>query len=67
MVCELNYNNEMSLSDFIKALYEFENVDALIECINVFKEEGKTLEEVKKMSDEEMFKYFIAAEKKVSQ
>ncbi|MBQ6220326.1 MAG: hypothetical protein IJJ47_11385 [Methanosphaera sp.] len=66
MVCEINYNHEMLLSDFIKTLYEFENIDALVECVNTLKEE-KTLDEVKKMSEEEMFKYFLAAENKVNQ
>ena len=64
MVCEINYEHEVSLSEYIKNLCEFENLDALFECVRTLKEE-KSLEEIQKMSDEEMFLYFTEAEKKV--
>lgn len=64
MVCEINYEHEVSLSEYIKNLCEFENLDALFECVKTLKAE-KDLEEIQKMSDEEMFTYFTEAEKKV--
>ena len=43
MVCEINYEaKEMSLSDYIKNLCEFENVEVLFECVKMLKSE-KTL------------------------
>ena len=62
MVCEINYEpKEMSLSEYIKGLCEFENIDALFECVKTLKEE-KSLDEIKDMSDEEMLIYFSKAE-----
>ncbi len=64
MVCEINYEKkEMSLSEYIKGLCEFENVEALFECVKRLKEE-KSLDEIKEMDDEEMLMYFMDAEKK---
>lgn len=64
MVCEINYEEkEMSLSEFIKGLCEFENVEALFECVKTLKEE-KSLDEIKQMNDEDMLIYFMNAEKK---
>lgn len=64
MVCEINYEKkEMSLSEYIKSLCEFENVEALFECVKTLKEE-KSLDEIKEMDDEEMLIYFMDAEKK---
>jgi len=65
MVCEINYETkEMSLSDYIKNLCEFENIEALFECVKMIKKEKK-LDEIKEMNDEEMLIYFMNAEKKV--
>ncbi|WP_292473543.1 hypothetical protein [Methanosphaera sp.] len=65
MVCEINYEaKEMSLSDYIKNLCEFENVEALFECVKMLKSE-KTLEEIQSLDDEAMLKYFMDAEKKI--
>ncbi|RAP48666.1 MAG: hypothetical protein BZ135_00365 [Methanosphaera sp. rholeuAM6] len=64
MVCEINYEHEESLSDFIKNLCEFENIDALFECVKTLKVE-KSVEEIQKMDDLEMFEYFSRAEEKV--
>lgn len=66
MVCEINYEHETSLSDYIKNLCEFNNLKALIECVKTLKEE-KSIEEIQKLDDEEIFKYFLEAEKKVQQ
>lgn len=64
MVCEINYEKkEMSLSEYIKGLCEFENVEALFECVKRLKEE-KSLDEIREMDDEEMLMYFMDAEKK---
>ena len=42
MVCEINYEaKEMSLSDYIKNLCEFENVEALFECVKMLKKKQK--------------------------
>ena len=65
MVCEINYEEkETSLSEYIKALCEFENVEALFECVKTLKEE-KSLDEIKQMDDEQMLIYFMSAEKKI--
>ncbi len=65
MVCEINYEEkEMSLSEYIKSLCEFENVEALFECVKTLKDE-KSLDEIKQMEDEEMLIYFLNAEKKI--
>ncbi len=65
MVCEINYEEaETSLSDFIKTLCEFDNVEALFECVKLLKEE-KSIDEIKNLDDEEMLKYFLEAEKRV--
>lgn len=65
MVCEINYEEkEMSLSEYIKSLCEFENIEALFECVKTLKEE-KSLDEIKNLNDEEMLTYFMAAEKSV--
>lgn len=65
MVCEINYEpKEISLSEYIKNLCEFENVDALFECVKTLKAE-KTLDEIQSMNDEEMLIYFMKAEKEV--
>ena len=61
----INYEaKEMSLSDYIKNLCEFENVEALFECVKMLKSE-KTLEEIQSLDDETMLKYFMDAEKKI--
>lgn len=66
MVCEINYEaKEVSLSEYIKNLCEFENVEALFECVKMLKAE-KTMDEIKAMNDEEMLIYFMNAEKEVS-
>jgi hypothetical protein len=62
MVCELNTKKELSLAEFIKILYEFNNVEALTLCVKNLKEKY-TLDEVKNLSDEELYKYFVEAEK----
>ena len=62
MVCELDTKKELSLSEFIRILYEFDNIDALTSCVKTLQEQY-TLDEVKALSDEEIFKYFIEAEK----
>ena len=64
MVCEISTVKELSLSEFIKILYEFENLDALVECVNNLKKEY-SLDEVKKLSDEELLKEFMKAEKQL--
>lgn len=65
MVCEINYEaKEVSLSEYIKNLCEFENVEALFECVKTLKAE-KTMDEIKEMNDEEMLMYFMKAEKEV--
>ena len=65
MVCEINYEaKEISLSEYIKNLCEFENVEALFECVKTLKAE-KTMDEIKEMNDEEMLIYFMKAEKEV--
>lgn len=65
MVCEINYEpKEMSLSEYIKNLCEFENVEALFECVKMIKKENN-INEIKEMSDEEILIYFMNAEKKV--
>lgn len=64
MVCEISTVKELSLSEFIKILYEFENIDALVQCVKNLKEEY-TLDEVKKLSDEELLKEFMKAENQV--
>jgi hypothetical protein len=64
MVCEIIEENEMSLSEYIKNLCEFENVEALFECVRNLKED-KTLEEIQSLTDEEILTYFMNAEKKV--
>ncbi|MDO5826509.1 MAG: hypothetical protein Q4Q22_09015 [Methanosphaera sp.] len=61
MVCELNTQKELSLSEFIKILYEFDNIDALTACVKTLKDEY-TLDEVKALSDEDLYKYFVEAE-----
>ncbi|RAP54453.1 MAG: hypothetical protein BZ137_02145 [Methanosphaera sp. rholeuAM130] len=61
MVCELNTQKELSLSEFIKILYEFDNIDALTVCVKTLKDEY-TLDEVKALSDEDLYKYFVEAE-----
>ncbi|AWX32157.1 MAG: hypothetical protein IJJ11_06610 [Methanosphaera sp.] len=61
MVCELNTQKELSLSEFIKILYEFNNIDALTLCVKTLKDKY-TLDEVKDLSDEELYKYFVEAE-----
>ncbi len=66
MVCEINYEKkEVSLSEYIKNLCEFENVEALFECVKQLKEE-KSIDEIKKLSDEEIFIAFTNAEKSVN-
>ena len=66
MVCEINYEKkEVSLSEYIKNLCEFENVEALFECVKQLKEE-KSIDEIKKLSDEEIFILFTNAEKSVN-
>lgn len=64
MVCEISTVKELSLSEFIKILYEFESIDALVQCVKNLKEEY-TLDEVKKLSDEELLKEFMKAENQV--
>jgi len=54
----------MSLSEYIKSLCEFQNVEALFECVKTLKDE-KSLDEIKQMEDEEMLIYFLNAEKKI--
>ncbi|WP_323735983.1 hypothetical protein PXD04_08845 [Methanosphaera sp. ISO3-F5] len=66
MVCEINYEHEKSLSDYIKSLCEVENVEVIFECVRMLKED-KSLEEIKELNDEEMFNYYVKAEKKVSE
>ena len=64
MVCEINYEEkETSLSEYIKSLCEFENIDALYDCVKTLKEE-KTLDEIKQMDDLEMYEYFSKSENK---
>ena len=62
MVCELDTKKELSLSEFIRILYEFDNIDALTSCVKTLQEKY-SLDEVNALSDEEIFKYFIEAEK----
>lgn len=65
MVCEINYEHEKSLSEYIKNLCEVENVEVLFECVRLLKED-KSLEEIKRLNDEEMFTYYLKAEKEVN-
>lgn len=65
MVCEINYDHEKSLSDYIKNLCEVENVEVIFECVKILKQE-KSLDEIKNLNDEEMFNYYIKAEKEVN-
>lgn len=60
MVCEITPRNELSLAEFIKILYEFDDIEKLVRCVNILKE-SMTLEEVKNLSDEEMFELFMDA------
>ena len=60
MVCEFTPRNELSLSDFIKILYEFDDIEKLVRCVENLKE-TMTLDEVKNLSDEEMFRIFMDA------
>lgn len=62
MACELPMEKEMSLSEFIKILYEFEDLDTLYECVKSIKEKY-TLDEVNELSDEDMYNYFIKFQK----
>ena len=64
MVCEISTVKELSLSEFIKILYEFENIDALVQCVKNLKNQY-SLDEVKKLSDEELLKEFMKAENQV--
>lgn len=64
MVCEISTTKEMSLSEFVKILYEFENIEALVKCVNNLKDKY-TLDEVKNLSDEEIFREFLKAEQSV--
>ena len=65
MVCEISTVKELSLSEFIKILYEFDNVDALVRCVKNLKDQY-SLDEVKKLSDEELLKEFMKAENQVN-
>ena len=60
MVCEFTPRKELSLSDFIKILYEFDDIEKLVRCVENLKE-TMTLDEVKNLSDEEMFRLFMDA------
>lgn len=65
MVCEISTVKELSLSEFIKILYEFDNIDALVQCVKNLKDQY-SLDEVKKLSDEELLKEFMKAENQVN-
>lgn len=65
MVCEINYEHEKSLSEYVKGLCEVENVEVLFECVRLLKAD-KSLDEIKALDDEEMFTYYLRAEKIVN-
>lgn len=62
MACEISTEKELSLADFIKILYEFDDIDSLYVCVKKLREDY-SLDEINNMSDEEIFKYFIESQK----
>lgn len=65
MVCEINYEHEKSLSEYVKNLCEVENVEVLFECVRLLKQD-MSLDEIRQLDDEKMFTYYLKAEKIVN-
>ncbi|RAP50577.1 MAG: hypothetical protein BZ136_01055 [Methanosphaera sp. rholeuAM74] len=59
MVCELNTRKELSLSEMIKILYEFDDLDKLYTCVNKIKDEY-SIDELNELSDEDIYEIFIS-------
>ena len=59
MVCELNTRRELSLSEMIKILYEFDDLDKLYACVNRIRDEY-SIDELNKLSDEDIYQIFIS-------